>query len=217
LLFQSDSLPGLSPERPRAETALLPGFFPPPTLPRSNTGTKISIPDVGIVKGCVPLGRTMNESFVEQLRGFYETHRQELYTYSLALTRNREAAEDAIHTAFQRLLRRGSAPTDLRPYVFRCVRNAAIDDLRSKKRREDGIFDLPSNTDPAPALELGAELHQALGRLSEDERETIVLKVFDGLTLQEIADLRDASINTVASWYRRGMEKLKVLWMEEVK
>jgi RNA polymerase sigma-70 factor, ECF subfamily len=159
----------------------------------------------------------MQKSFVEQLRCFYESNRRELYTYSLALTRNREAAEDAIHNAFQRLLRRGSAPTDLRPYVFRCVRNAAIDDLRQERRREDGIFDLPNNTDPAPARQLGADLQRVLGQLSEDERETIVLKVFDGMTFQEVADLRDASINTVASWYRRGMEKLKVLWMEEVK
>ena len=159
----------------------------------------------------------MHESFVEELRRFYEANRRELYTYSLALTRNREAAEDAIHNAFQRLLRRGSAPTDLRPYVFRCVRNAAIDDLRQEKRREDGILDLPNDTNQEPARGLGAELQQLLTQLSEDERETIVLKIFDGMTLQEIADLRDASINTVASWYRRGMEKLKVLWMEEVK
>ena len=159
----------------------------------------------------------MQESFVEQLRCFYESNRRELYTYSLALTRNREAAEDAIHNAFQRLLRRGSAPIDLRPYVFRCVRNAAIDDLRREKRREDGIIELPNDTNQGTARGLGAELQQLLTQLSEDERETIVLKIFDGMTLQEIADLRDASINTVASWYRRGMEKLKVLWMEEVK
>ena len=159
----------------------------------------------------------MHESFVEELRRFYEANRRELYTYSLALTRNREAAEDAIHNAFQRLLRRGSAPGDLRPYIFRCVRNAAIDDLRREKRREDRIIELPNDTNQGTARGLGAELQQLLTQLSEDERETIVLKVFNGITLQEIADLRDASINTVASWYRRGMEKLKVLWMEEAK
>jgi RNA polymerase sigma-70 factor (ECF subfamily) len=159
----------------------------------------------------------MQETFVEQLRCFYESNRRELYTYSLALTRNREAAEDAIHNAFQRLLCRGSAPTDLRPYVFSCVRNAAIDDLRQKKRREDGIIDLPNDTNQGMARGLGAELPQLLTQLSEDERETIVLKVFDGMTFQEIADLREASSNTVASWYRRGMEKLKALWTEEAK
>jgi len=159
----------------------------------------------------------MNQTFAEQLRQFYENHRQELYTYSLALTRNREAAEDAIHTAFHRLLRRGSAPTDLRPYVFRCVRNAAMDDHRQDKRREDGIFVLPTDAHDGLSPELCAELGQLLAQLSEDERETIVLKVFDAMTFQEIADVRQVSINTVASWYRRGMEKLKTLWMEEAK
>jgi RNA polymerase sigma factor (sigma-70 family) len=205
LLFQSDSLRGRSPKRSRAEAVLQPNVFLIPTLPC----TKTSTPNVGIVKGRAPVGGAMHKSFVEQLRCFYETNRRELYTYSLALTRNREAAEDAIHNAFQRLLRRGSAPADLRPYVFRCVRNAAIDDLRRERRREDGIFDLPNDMDSGTPQELGADLQRMLGQLSEDERETIVLKMFDGLTLQEIADLRDVSINTVASWYRRGMEEVR--------
>jgi RNA polymerase sigma-70 factor (ECF subfamily) len=159
----------------------------------------------------------MNQTFVEQLRRFYESHRQALYTYSLALTRNHEAAEDAIHTAFQRLLRRGAAPTDLRPYIFRCVRNAAMDDHRRDKRHEAGIFELSNDQHAAAPLGLSAELEQLLTQLSDDERETIVLKVFETMTFQEIADLRHVSINTTASWYRRGMEKLKTLWMEEAK
>lgn len=157
----------------------------------------------------------MNQTFVEQLRQFYESHRQELYTYSLALTRNREAAEDAIHNAFQRLLRRGSAPAELRPYVFRCVRNAAMDDLRRAKGRESDLFVTHDNH--AVDSNLRTELNTLFAQLSNDERETIVLKVFDTMTFQEIADLRNVSINTTASWYRRGLEKLKVLWMEEAK
>src|ERR1019366_8943216 len=97
------------------------------------------------------------------------------------------------------------------------IRSSRRFDLRREKRREDRIIELPNDTNQGTARGLGAELQQLLTQLSEDERETIVLKVFNGITLQEIADLRDASINTVASWYRRGMEKLKVLWMEEAK
>jgi len=157
----------------------------------------------------------MNAMCVERLRRFYESNRQELFIYSLAVTRNREAAEDAIHNAFQRLLRRGSLPDDLRPYVFRCVRNAAIDDLRRDKRRETDLFAAPD--DHAVDSHLRTELNTMFAQLSNDERETIVLKVFDGMTFQEIADVREVSINTIASWYRRGMEKLRTLWMEEVK
>ena len=104
---------------------------------------------------------------------------------------------------------------DLRPYVFRCVRNAALDGLRREKVRGDSIFvgeQAPDQVAPAvPAPLLARELDEKLGRLSADERETIVLKVYDEFTLQEIADLRDVPLPTVASWYRRGLEKLKTL------
>jgi DNA-directed RNA polymerase specialized sigma24 family protein len=51
--------------------------------------------------------------------------------------------------------------------------------------------------------------------ISPDERETIVLKIYDDFTFQEIADLRDVPLPTVASWYRRGLEKLKTLLREK--
>jgi RNA polymerase sigma-70 factor, ECF subfamily len=157
----------------------------------------------------------MNQSFVEQLRRFYEDNRQDLFTYSLAVTRNREAAEDAIQNAFQRLLGRSSLPDDLRPYIFRCVRNAAIDDTRRAKGQESDLFVAPDEC--AIDSDLRGELNALFDQLSNDERETIVLKIFDGMTFQEIANVREVSINTIASWYRRGMEKLRSLWMEEVK
>jgi RNA polymerase sigma-70 factor (ECF subfamily) len=160
----------------------------------------------------------MNEFFVEQMRRVYEEHRQELFTYALALTRDRAAAEDAIHNAFARLLRRGTAPADLRPYVFRCVRNAAIDGQRQGRRHEDGIFALASDADALAPADSGIaeEVERLLAELSADEREAIVLKVVDALTLQEVADVRGVSVNTAASWYRRGLEKLRVLWEEKI-
>lgn len=161
--------------------------------------------------------KMMPDMFMEQMRRFYESHRQELFTYSLALTRDRAAAEDAIHNAFQRLLLRGSAPSELRPYVFRCVRNAAIDGLRQNLRREESIFELSATDDPSADTGLAEELDRLLAQLSVDERETIVLKVIDALTFEEIAAVRGVSVNTAASWYRRGLAKLKALWMEEVK
>ena len=55
------------------------------------------------------------------------------------------------------------------------------------------------------------EIEGQLSRLADDERETIVLKVFDNLTFKEIAQVRGVSINTAESWYRRGIQKLQKL------
>ncbi|MBI2498036.1 MAG: sigma-70 family RNA polymerase sigma factor [Opitutae bacterium] len=160
----------------------------------------------------------MNPAAIETLRVFYVGNRQQLYTYAVSLTRQREAAEDAIHAAFQQLLRRGELAADLRPYIFRCVRNAALDALRRARVRGDSLFAVGPVPDPVapadPAPGLARELDGKLAQLSPDERETIVLKIYDELTFQEIADLRDVPLPTVASWYRRGVEKLRNLMGE---
>jgi RNA polymerase sigma-70 factor (ECF subfamily) len=161
----------------------------------------------------------MSEAIRETLRAFYAGHRQPLYTYAVSITRQRETAEDAIQRAFQQLLARGALPADLRPYVFRCVRNAALDGLRRDQTRQESIFAADGNLESAAPLSApplsAAEIDAQLQRLSPDERETIVLKIYNALTFQEIAELRDVPLPTVASWYRRGLEKLRALLAKE--
>jgi RNA polymerase sigma-70 factor (ECF subfamily) len=156
----------------------------------------------------------MNADFTEQLRELYEASRLDLYTYAVALTRDRAAAEDAIHGAFHRLVRRGRAPAELRPYVFRCVRNAAIDEMRRTMSRGDGPFEEPPDGTGPNDLR-AEELNAMLASLGDDERETIALKVFDALTFREIAAARGVPLHTAASWYRRGLEKLRAMLAKE--
>jgi RNA polymerase sigma-70 factor (ECF subfamily) len=161
----------------------------------------------------------MSSSVNDILRGFYVENRQQLYTYAVSITHHREAAEDAIHQAFQQLLRRAALPSDVRPYVFRCVRNAALDSLRRAKTRGDSIFDESTELgahDASSNVPLSAaELNQWLEMLSKDERETIVLKIYDAFSFQEIADLRRVRLSTTTSWYRRGLAKLRTIVAQE--
>jgi RNA polymerase sigma-70 factor (ECF subfamily) len=161
----------------------------------------------------------MNATDIEALHALYVENRQELYTYALSITGNREAAEDAIHGVFERLLRGRGLRPNLRAYVFRSVRNAAYDAWRRTKVRADSIFDEATVVDAAEAgsLEPGGadDFGPLLQRLSADEREAIVLKIHGGLTFQQISELRGAPLPTVASWYRRGLERLKTMLTEE--
>lgn len=159
----------------------------------------------------------MDAADIEQVRCFYEGHRQALYTYALSLTCCRSAAEDAVHTVFCRLLKLGAAPREMRPYVFRAVRNAAMGLLRENHRSWENasIFAAPSDSAPHEGLARRDEAEHHLQRLSEDERECVVLKIFNGLTFDEIAAVRRVSINTAASWYRRGLAKMRTGAEEE--
>ena len=153
----------------------------------------------------------MNAKAVDMIRRFYDANRRELFVYALALTASREGAEDALHAAFEGVLRQARLPRELRPYVFRAIRNAAMDHHRKAARAAahvERVLFVP-NGHPDPKLPL--LLEDALAKLGDDERETIVLKTYSGLTLREIAESRDVSINTVASWHRRGLEKLRTI------
>jgi len=144
----------------------------------------------------------------------YDQYGSQLFTCALAVTGRSDSAEDAIHEAFCRGFHLTEVPLNLKAYMFRSVRNAAIDQLRRKNRTtslfEDYVFD--SSAGPSELAEqnqLKRHAAKALLKLSEDERETIVQHLYADLTFQEIADMRQRSIGTVASWYRRGLTKMK--------
>jgi RNA polymerase sigma-70 factor (ECF subfamily) len=150
---------------------------------------------------------------IQNIRSFYEAHRQALYTYALSLTGSREAAEDVIHDAITAVLGLKRPPNEMKPYVFRCIRNAAMDAHRrtSKESAHETIFQTQRTPDPS----LGLIAEEMLDQLSPDEREAVVLKVYSGMTFLEIAEVRGVSVNTAASWYRRGLEKMRVENKEE--
>ena len=153
----------------------------------------------------------MDTGYTDSVRRFYEEYRQELFTYAIALSGSRAMAEDAVHEAFYHMLQRPRTPENFRAYVFRAVRNAAIDDIRRRNRETpaESIFSVDSVVHAAEGRdELRLAMH-LLEILSADERECIVLKLFNDLTFREVAAVRGVSLNTAASWYRRGLEKLR--------
>jgi len=153
----------------------------------------------------------MGHELREQLRVFYETYRQELFTCALSVTGCAADAEDAVHAAFSRAIQKGRAPREWRPYLFRCVRNAALDILRTSDREaRKWRFYAENNSSIDPeSLRLQEEAEAALAFLSDDERGCIVLKVYGGMTFEEVAQTLGVPQGTAASWYRRGLAKLR--------
>lgn len=148
----------------------------------------------------------------EEIARLYDAYAAGLYRYALMLVGDRALAEDAIQQVFSRML----APTFRRieqpdHYLRRAVRNECYSLLR--RRRDDAV-------DGRPLLEAvdGASVNHderlaieaALRELPIDQREVLTLKVYEGLTFKEIAELTDAPLNTVACRYRYAIDKLRV-------
>ena len=144
----------------------------------------------------------MQTKDIDHIQAFYRDNRQALYAYALSRVGSREWAEDVIHSVFVAVLKRDRLPEELRPFVFRSVRNCAIDVLRRRNRQSE----VESFIEPVAqqdSTETRLLVEEALSTLSADERETVVMKSYTGLTFDEIAQVRSVSINTAASWYRR--------------
>jgi RNA polymerase sigma factor (sigma-70 family) len=96
-----------------------------------------------------------------------------------------------------------------------------VDLVRAQSRTaplsEDSLFDFSDNAreaaerreEAAEKREFERRAAQALDTLPEDERETIVHHLYAGLTFREIAEMRDAPLGTVTSWYQRGIARLR--------
>ena len=148
------------------------------------------------------------------LERIYRDYRQQLFTCALGITRCPDRAEDAIQEAFYRLFRLSIKPRRLKAYVFRTVRNAAIDQVRRQPPPADEVSEFIFHPGPGPRdasadNEFKRRVAGALLTLSEDERETIVQHIYSGLTFREIARVRLAPLGTVVSWYQRGLRKLR--------
>jgi RNA polymerase sigma-70 factor (ECF subfamily) len=144
----------------------------------------------------------------DRIRLLYEQHARGLVTYACSILSEFAAAEDVLHRVFERLLR---GDIELReppvPYLYRAVRNAAIDSLR-KESRNVGLADdwFKSSEKSHEAVVL---LQSSLRELPEEQREIVVMHIWGQLTFDEAAAVLEISPKTAASRYRYGLAKLR--------
>lgn len=155
------------------------------------------------------------EEILDQL---YDQYAHSLFRYALALTSCEDDAEDAVQEVFARLARerkRLKSVESIKAYLYTSVRNAAYSILRSRRRRNDleqaEIHEDQLNcpvTEDESVIE-SIVLREAFLQIPLEQREVLVLKVFDGMTFAEIAKTIGTSINTAASRYRYGIDGLR--------
>lgn len=155
----------------------------------------------------------------QNLQTLYARHRQALFTLALSRTRCRQRAEDAVHDAFVRLCRSDmSRVADAEAYVFAAVRNAAIDQERRAhpaapldRTAAESIFEGRDAGPEAGLLQSEQErlVADAVERLPDEQREAIVLRVYGGLSFAQIAQVTGDPLPTVATRFRRGLQRLR--------
>jgi RNA polymerase sigma factor (sigma-70 family) len=163
-------------------------------------------------------GPPVTESSWERFESLYRSCRDDVYAYVVTLLRDPAAAEDVTALAFERAYRRRRTfdrrRGEERAWLFGIARNAALDELR-RRRRLAALIDEPQDAE-AIAAEDGADValrrtavRAALRQLTAREREVVALKFYAGLRNGELAQVLGLTETAAGTLLYRTMEKLR--------
>jgi RNA polymerase sigma factor (sigma-70 family) len=169
----------------------------------------------------VPLTANVKSESFELL---YERTFPRVYAYVVSLLRDRSAAEDVTAQAYERAFRkrrsyrvsRGTAEA----WLFGIARNAALDELRRRKRRVS-LETEPEDDSLRPADDVAERslrresVRAALASLSGPERDLVALKFSGGLSNAEIARVLGTTESNVGTRLHRTITKLREACRDE--
>ena len=143
-----------------------------------------------------------------------------VYNYLLRITGNREDALDLAQDVFLKAyqnLRKLDDPGRFASWLYRIAHNEAFSLFR--KRKPEAVVE---NLEPEATatgitvggssifpIELSLAVASALSRLSADQREAVVLKIYQGFKFEEMADILSCPVSTVKSRLYTALELLK--------
>jgi RNA polymerase sigma-70 factor (ECF subfamily) len=163
------------------------------------------------------------------LARLYDRYRVILFSVLFRILKSREEAEDVLQEVFLQVWKRAKNfdETRGRPFTWlvTLARSRAIDRIRqlgARQRLADSAAQNPTDTvSDAVADTLHSEqkeiVARALAALPEDQRHTLNLAYFEGLTQSEIAEKLGTPLGTVKTRMRSGMIKLRELLGEQMK
>ena len=163
----------------------------------------------------MPLTR---EQFVEQAMADYESH---LIGYAASILNDHDLARDVVQDTFIRLCQQDVAKVEnnLKSWLFTVCRNRAFDVLRKNKRTQP-IEEIQWRKVAGPGLqpdeeaereERLARVMKLLDRLSDKQREVILLKFQQGLSYEEIQKITGFSSGNIGFLIHAGLKRVREL------
>lgn len=146
-------------------------------------------------------------------------NQERAYRLAYSYVRNKEDAldivQDAIHKAFMSI-ENVKNTSSLKSWFFRIVVTTSLDFIRKQKKirimdEETLEVVLPSSHDRYTDLDLA----RSLDELPEKYRILIILRFFEDMKIEEIADVLNEKLSTVKTRLYQGLQKLRVNMSEE--
>lgn len=150
-----------------------------------------------------------NVNALEQL----VTHEYEkMYRIALSYTHHHDDALDLIQTSFNKALlslQKNSDIQNIQGWYYRILINTCKDAWRKKQHEPTSIDISVEKVTQSNATITRLELNEVIAKLDSPEKEIILLKFFEGFTLEETAIILDMNVNTVKTKMYRALNRLR--------
>ena len=147
-----------------------------------------------------------------------------LRRFARSITFHKEDADDLVQTAIERALGRSDqwqAGTRLDSWMFKIIKNAWVDEVRSRIRRDRVLAPEDEGEhvgdDSAAAQQDRLAIQKAMSMLSDDHRIVIGLVLVDGMPYKDAAEVLDIPIGTLTSRLARAREALQGLLSDQAR
>jgi len=157
-----------------------------------------------------------------------ERYLKHIFNFIRQYVRTEEDSEDVTQDTFfktWKYMRRFKQGMKFKPWLFTIARNTALDHIKKKKavtfsdmnnnddespQFEDTVADIePLPSELFAQVELADEMKDVLSVLHPDHQAVLTMHYQQEMTFEEIAEIMDKPMNTVKSWHRRSLSKVK--------
>ena len=156
------------------------------------------------------------ESHADAIAVLYDAYKSRIYTFLLRLLADPELADDLTQDVFTKAYQAlGTLTSEHRvlPWLYRIANNAAIDQLRRRKRfswlRVDrllGTSEEPSRAGAQGEIPEQDQVRAVLALLTIDQSTALLLHALEGYSYKEIAEIQGSTLSAVRSRIARGRQ-----------
>lgn len=179
----------------------------------------VELPDAVLVKNYVGGDEIALAALIER-------HQSKIYGFIYSKVMDRDVTEDIFQDTFIKVIKTLKTKNyneegKFLPWVMRIAHNLIVDHFRKTKKmpfnrdtEEYSVFSIM--TDNSPNIEsriiseqVEVDLQRLINELPDDQREVLVMRIYDDLSFKEIADLTGVSINTALGRMRYALMNLR--------
>lgn len=154
-----------------------------------------------------------NESRLEnQIADYVIKNKENLYRLAFSYVKNADDALDIVQESiYKAILSKDSLknPNSIKTWFYKIVVNTSLDLLRKQKKLvivdEEDLYSIGTNDNYQ-----NIDLQKALENLPDNYRSIIVLRYFEDLKIEEIAEILNVNINTVKTHLYKALKKLRI-------